>query len=51
MTAQQPGHQRGESGSSDSGIKSVLDNLPELWGEDQYSEEYNMDTFISNMNK
>jgi len=49
LTAEQPGGQR--EGSSDTGIKSVLDNLPELWEEDQYSEEYNMDTFISNMNK
>ena len=49
LTAQQPGGQR--EGSSDNGIKSVLDNLPELWVEDQYSEEYNMDTFISNMKK
>merc|ERR1719470_789062 len=49
LTNEQPGGQR--EGSSDTGIKSVLDNLPELWEEDQYSEEYNMDTFISNMNK
>ena len=47
LTSQQPNGQ----GGSDNGIKSVLDNLPELWEEDQYSEEYNMDTFISNMNK
>jgi len=51
LTSQQPGQQREESGSADNGIKSVLDNLPELWEEDQYSEEYNMDSFISNMKK
>merc|ERR1711892_190527 len=48
LTSQQQGGQGGQGGS-DNGIKSVLDNLPELWEEDQYSEEYNMDTFISNM--
>mgnify|MGYP001321483501 CR=1 FL=1 len=31
------------------GVKSVLDNLPELWNEEQYSEEYNMDSFIKNL--
>ena len=31
------------------GVKSVLDNLPELWDESQYSEEYNMDNFIKNL--
>eukprot|EP00092_Neocalanus_flemingeri_P012300 GFUD01013258.1.p1 GENE.GFUD01013258.1~~GFUD01013258.1.p1 ORF type:complete len:1777 (+),score=633.99 GFUD01013258.1:47-5377(+) len=51
LTAQQPGYQREGAGGSDSGIKSVLDSLPELWEEDQYGEEYNMDTFISNLNK
>ena len=25
-----------------SGMKSVLDNLPELWDESQYEEEYRM---------
>ena len=31
------------------GVKSVLDNLPDLWDEEQYSEEYNMDNFIKNL--
>jgi len=50
LTSQQSGSQA-EQGRSDTGVKSVLDNLPELWEEDQYNEEYNMDSFISNMNK
>lgn len=37
------------SGSGSGGVKSVLENLPELWGEEQYSEEYNMDNFIKNL--
>lgn len=32
-----------------SSVKSVLDNLPDLWDEDQYSEEYDMDNFIKNL--
>ena len=31
------------------GAKAVLDSLPELWNEEQYSEEYNMDSFIKNL--
>ena len=33
------------------GVKAVLESLPELWEEDQYTEEYNMDTFIKNLHK
>ena len=51
LTAQQSGGRREDPSNADSGIKAVLDNLPELWEEEQYSEEYNMDTFISNMKK
>merc|ERR1712142_1026107 len=51
LTAQQSDNQGGAQGKTDKGIKSVLDNLPELWEEDQYNEEYNMDAFISNMHK
>ena len=39
--------QDGSSGGG--GAKAVLDNLPELWNEEQYSEEYNMDSFIKNL--
>ena len=37
------------SSSGGGGVKSVLENLPELWGEEQYAEEYNMDNFIKNL--
>ena len=38
-----------EAGGGGGGAKAVLDNLPELWNEEQYSEEYNMDSFIKNL--
>ena len=38
----------GSSGSSNSG-KLSLENLPALWDQKQYEEEYNMDTFISTL--
>lgn len=37
------------SSDNRTGVKSVLDNLPELWDESQYSEEYSMDNFIKNL--
>ena len=36
-------------GGGGGGVQSVLDNLPELWNEEQYTEEYNMDSFIKNL--
>jgi len=41
---------RGGAGEK-GGVKAVLESLPELWEEDQYTEEYNMDTFIKNLHK
>ena len=43
------GASKDQDGSSGGGAKAVLDNLPELWNEEQYSEEYNMDSFIKNL--
>ena len=34
---------------STSGVKAVLDNLPELWAESDYTEEYDMQAFIKSM--
>ena len=31
------------------GVKAVLDNLPELWAESDYTEEYDMQAFIKSM--
>ena len=44
-----PASKAQEPSSGGGGVKSVLDNLPELWNEEQYSEEYNMDSFIKNL--
>lgn len=45
------GVRKGQESTSEGGgsVKSVLDNLPELWNEEQYSEEYNMESFIKNL--
>ena len=45
------GARKGQESTSGGGgsAKSVLDNLPELWNEEQYSEEYNMESFIKNL--
>ena len=32
-----------------SGLKSVLASLGELWGEEEYQEEYDMDHFLANL--
>ncbi|RWS05521.1 TATA-binding protein-associated factor 172-like protein [Dinothrombium tinctorium] len=32
------------------GMKSVLENLPELWDTDQYEEEYDLTNFIKSLN-
>ena len=33
------------------GIKSVLENLPDLWDEDEYKEQYNIETYVSSMGR
>ena len=43
------GASRDQEAGGGGGAKAVLDNLPELWNEEQYSEEYNMDSFIKNL--
>ena len=34
---------------SNKGLKSVLENLGELWDENQYEAEYNLDSFIESL--
>ena len=31
------------------GKKGLLDDLPEMWDEEQYKEEYNLDSFLAKM--
>jgi len=40
----------GKSGASNKSMKSVLENLPELWDEQQYDTEYDLSNFISTLN-
>ena len=51
----------GERGASDStsaekakqgrpeGLKSILENLPELWSDDQYRSEYDLSNFMHSL--
>ena len=32
-------------------VKSILENLEELWDEKEYESEYNLDTFIQSLSK
>lgn len=46
----------GKSDQSDdstqkTGVKSVLENLEELWDEKQYEDEYDLSSFISSLKK
>ena len=38
-----------EATQSNRGLKSVLENLGELWDESQYENEYNLDSFIESL--
>lgn len=31
------------------GMRSVLENLPELWSDDQYKNEYDLSTFVKSL--
>lgn len=33
------------------GFRMALESLPELWTEENYENEYNLDSFISNLNQ
>ena len=41
---------KGGKGGDKKGLKSVLDGLGELWDEEEYQEEYNMDSFLAQLN-
>ena len=34
-----------------SGFRVALESLPELWSEENYENEYNLDSFISTLNQ
>lgn len=38
------------SASGKASIRSVLDGLGELWDQQQYDTEYNLDTFMHSLN-
>jgi TATA-binding protein-associated factor len=44
-------HEREDVGSIVGAYKNVLENLPELWEEKLYEEEYDLSTFIKNLAK
>ena len=43
------GEGKGLETTAGSGLKSVLDNLPDLWDDDQYHNEYNMESFMDSL--
>lgn len=45
------GNDQGESGkpAKQEGLKSILENLPELWDEDQYKTEYDLSSFMQSL--
>ena len=42
-----PAQQQGESGKTS--LKNMMENLGELWDEEQYETEYNLDNFIGSL--
>ena len=40
---------RGRGGASGSGLKSILDGVGELWGSEQYEEQFDLDRFLSSL--
>ena len=50
----QPAHagersqKKGGAGKQE-GLKSILENLPELWDEDQYRAEYDLSSFMQSL--
>ena len=43
------GREGGGGSGGGGGVRAVLDSLPELWEEREYSEEYDMNAFIRNI--
>ena len=39
-----------DSSNKKSSMKSILEDLGELWDETQYDHEYNLDSFIQSLN-
>lgn len=42
-----PAQQQGEGGKTS--LKAMMENLGELWDEEQYETEYNLDNFIGSL--
>ena len=36
-------------GGSKESMRSILENLPELWSEDQYRSEYDLSSFMKSL--
>ncbi|XP_015784868.1 TATA-binding protein-associated factor 172 [Tetranychus urticae] len=44
-----PDNKEGPGNAKGSGVKSVLENLPELWDTNQYEDEYDLSNFIESL--
>lgn len=52
--SEEPKQQRAGAGGSaggSGGMKNVIENLPELWEDQQYEEEYDLTQFIQSLKK
>lgn len=49
FTTQQNDEAKKSSNKSGGSVKSMIESLPELWNEDQYAEEFDVDSFLNRM--
>lgn len=40
-----------QSGGSGSGVKAILETLPDLWDQKQYEDEYDLSQFMTKLQK
>jgi TATA-binding protein-associated factor len=49
FTTQQNDDSKKSANKSGGSVKSMIESLPELWNEDQYAEEFDVDKFLTRM--
>ena len=52
-TSKKGGEEESDAAASvgvNKGLKSILNNLEELWDQSQYTEEYNLGQFVARLN-
>lgn len=51
LSKEQMAQRGGPSNSSGTSMKDMIENLPELWNDQQYNEEYDLSQFIETLKK